>query len=167
MRELIATPAFLVFVLCTWPAVAAFHTHSGDIVADTLAWYAIGAYFVFQSGQPWEAWDYHAYQPLTGTSTSDTIRIGCVSPADPSRCLATAEHAGDRRTPSHHQLDLNYTQNFPLRYGTNLQLRADIFNVYNRRTGYNPQPSVNSSTFGQYLNAFDPRRFQLALNVQF
>ena len=47
MRELIATPAFLVFVLCTWPAVAAFHTHSGDIVADTLAWYAIGAYFVF------------------------------------------------------------------------------------------------------------------------
>ena len=47
MRELTATPAFLVFVLCTWPAVAAFHTHSGDIVADTLAWYAIGAYFVF------------------------------------------------------------------------------------------------------------------------
>lgn len=47
MRELIASPAFLVFVLCTWPAVAAFHTHSGDVVADTLAWYAIGAYFVF------------------------------------------------------------------------------------------------------------------------
>ena len=84
-----------------------------------------------------------------------------------SRWLTRPTRERIRRTPSHHQLDLNYTQNFPLRYGTNLQLRADIFNVYNRRTGYNPQPSVNSSTFGQYLNAFDPRRFQLALNVQF
>jgi hypothetical protein len=119
-----------------------------------LPWRAsLGAFFVLQSGQPWEAWDYHVYQPLTGTSTSDTIRF--------------AEHAGSRRTPAHHQLDFNYTQNFPLANGLNFQLRGDIFNVYNRRTGYNPQPSVNTATFGQYLNAFDPRRFQLAVNVQF
>jgi hypothetical protein len=120
-----------------------------------LPWRAsLGAFFVFQSGQPWEAWDRFVYSPLIGSSTSDTIRF--------------AEHAGSRRTPSHHQLDLNYTQNFPLGgNGLNLQLRGDIFNIYNRRTGYNPQPSVNTSTFGQYLNAFNPRRFQLALNVQF
>src|SRR6185436_8103116 len=119
-----------------------------------LPWRAsIGAFFVFQSGQPWEAWDYHVYQPLSGTSTSDTIRF--------------AEPAGSRHTGSHHQLDFNYTQNFPLSYGMNLQVRGDIFNVYNKRTGYNPQPSLNSSTFGQPLNAFDPRRFQLALNLQF
>ena len=119
-----------------------------------LPWHgSVGAFFVFQSGQPWEAWDRHVYDPLIGTSTSDTIRF--------------AEHAGSRRTPSHHQLDLNYTQSFPLTAGFTMQLRGDIFNVYNRRTGYNPQPSVNTSTFGQYLNSFDPRRFQLAVNFMF
>jgi hypothetical protein len=118
-----------------------------------LAWRAnIGAYFVYQSGQPWEAWDYHVYQPLTGTNTSDTIRF--------------AEPAGSRRSPMHHQLDLNYTQNFPVA-AMNLQLALDMFNVYNKRTGYNPQPSLNTSTFGQAQNAFDPRRFQVALRLQF
>jgi len=118
-----------------------------------LSWNAtVGAFFVFQSGQPWEAIDYHFYQPLVGTSTSDTIR--------------NAEPAGSRRTASHHQLDFNYTQNVPLA-GVNLQFVADMFNVYNRQTGYNPQPSLNSSLFGQSQNSFDPRRFQLAVRVQF
>jgi hypothetical protein len=87
-----------------------------------------------------------------GTSTSDTIRF--------------AERAGSRRTSYHHQLDLKYTQNIPVA-GLNLQLTGDIFNVYNKRTGYNPQPSLNSSLFGVAQNAFDPRRFQLAAKVQF
>jgi hypothetical protein len=118
-----------------------------------LPWRAsAGAFFVFQSGQPWEATDYHFYQPLTGSSTTDTIRF--------------AEHAGTRRTPSHHQLDLNYTQNFPVR-GMNLQFSADMFNVYNKRTGYNYQPSLNSSLFNTPQNAWDPRRFQLAVRAQF
>src|SRR5437763_14011078 len=121
--------------------------------SHTLAWRAsVGASFLFQSGQPWEAWDSHFYQPLVGTSTSDTIRF--------------AEPAGSPHTASHHQLDLKYTQNIPVS-GVNLQLIADIFNAHNKRTGYNPQPSLNSSLFGVPQNAFDPRKFQLQAKIQF
>ncbi len=64
----------------------------------TLPWNgSVGAFGVFQSGQPWEVWDVNVYRHLTGSS-SDTIRF--------------AEPAGSRRTSSHYQLDLNYTQNF-------------------------------------------------------
>jgi hypothetical protein len=115
-----------------------------------LKWNAgVGAYFIYQSGQPWEAWDVEVYRRLAGSSTSDTIRY--------------AEPAGSRRTSSHAQLDLNYTQNFYLgaadRY--NIQLRADIFNVFDSQTGYNVQPSVNSNNFGEPRSWFNPRRVQL------
>jgi len=114
-----------------------------------LKWNAVlGAYFVYQSGQPWEAWDVEVYRNLT-SSTSDTIRY--------------AEQAGSRRTDSHAQLDLNYTQNFYLgaadRY--NIQLRADIFNVFNSQTAYNIEPRVNNANFGQPRTWFNPRRIQL------
>ena len=49
---------------------------------------SIGAYFVAQSGQPWEKWSYEPYIALT-TSTSDATRY--------------AEAAGSRRSPSHYQ----------------------------------------------------------------
>lgn len=114
-----------------------------------LSWNAgVGAYFVYQSGQPWEKWNVEIYREYT-SSTSDTSRY--------------AEPAGSRRTGSHAQLDLNYTQNFYLgaadRY--NIQLRADIFNVFNSQTGYDIEPRVNSAGFGEPRNWFNPRRVQL------
>jgi len=114
-----------------------------------LPWNAgVGAYLIYQSGQPWEAWDYRLYSYLTG-SRSDTIRY--------------AEPAGSRRTSAHTQLDLNYTQNFYLgadgRY--NIQLRADIFNVFNSQTAYNIDPRVNGGHFGEPRSWFNPRRIQL------
>ena len=110
-----------------------------------------GAYLVAQSGQPWESWSYEPYISLT-TSTSDTSRF--------------AEPAGSRVTDGHWQLDLNYTQN--VRLGPiNLQLAADFFNVNNRQTGYNFQPSVHDSTFNQPRDYYDPRRFQLAARFRF
>ena len=57
-------------------------------------------FFVAQSGQPWEPGTTSPTRSLT-TSTSDTNRY--------------AEPAGSRRSDSHYQLDLNYTQNFQLR----------------------------------------------------
>jgi hypothetical protein len=107
---------------------------------------------VAQSGQPWEAWSYEPYIALT-TSTSDTARH--------------AEPAGSRRSPSHWQLDMNYTQNFRLAPRLNLQIAADLFNVFDRQTGYNYQPSVHNSLFGQPRTYFDPRRLQIAARFQF
>jgi hypothetical protein len=90
----------------------------------TLPWNATaGAFGVYQSGQPYQLESYLVYVPLTGTNTSDTNRY--------------AEPAGRRKSPAHHQVDLNYTQNFALPRGLNLQLLIDVFNLYNKQTVYN------------------------------
>ena len=111
-----------------------------------------GAYFVAQSGEPWEAWDSNVYRDLT-SSTSDTIRF--------------AETAGKRTTDTHYQLDLNYTHNFTIFGESNIQLRADIFNVIDNQTGYDIQRKVNDAGFGDPNTYFKPRRFQIAVKYQF
>jgi len=121
--------------------------------AYQLGWHAqAGAFIIAESGTPWEAWNYQLYSNLT-TSTSDTIRY--------------AEPAGSRRTDGHFQLDLDYTQNFPLGGHYNAQLVVDLFNVFNSQTGYNIQQSVHNSLFGQPQNYWDPRRLQIAFRFQF
>jgi hypothetical protein len=118
-----------------------------------LGWNAsAGAYFVFQSGQPWEAWSLEPYRALT-TSTVETNRY--------------AEPAGSRRSPSHWQMDLNYTQNVRLKGRTSLQFVADVFNVFDKQTGYSFEPRVSNSVFGQPRLFFDPRRIQVAARVMF
>ncbi len=111
-----------------------------------------GAYFVAQSGQPWESWNYEPYRSLT-TSTVETNRY--------------SEPAGSRRSPSHWQIDLNYTQNFRMRGHVNLQIAADLFNVFNKQTGYSFEPRVHNSAFGTPRLYFDPRRLQVAARLQF
>ena len=111
-----------------------------------------GAFFVAQSGQPWEEWSFEPYRALT-TSTSETNRY--------------AEKAGLRRSPAHWQLDLNYTQDIRLASRVNLQLAADLFNVFNEQTGYNFEPRRSFAAFGRPRNYYDPRRLQVAARLQF
>lgn len=123
--------------------------------AYTVPWNAsIGAYAIYQSGQPWEAWDASFYNNFPDNDDTD-------------RASKFVEPAGSRRSPAHHQLDLNYTQNFPLMNGMNLQLVGDFYNVYNKQTGYSYQPDKQSPLFGTPRLSFDPRRFQLAARFQF
>ncbi|WP_295799798.1 carboxypeptidase regulatory-like domain-containing protein [uncultured Microbulbifer sp.] len=115
----------------------------------TLDWKAnVGAYFVYQSGEPWEAWDGSIY----GYSSS-TNRY--------------AEPAGSRRTDSHWQMDLNYTQNFNVYADYTLKFRADLFNVFDRQTGYNIDPEVGYYAFGEPRSHYDPRRLQLSVGMDF
>jgi hypothetical protein len=115
----------------------------------TTEWNAdIGFNFVFQSGDVWEAWDGAEY----GYSSS-TIRY--------------AEPAGSRRESSHWQLDLNYAQSFDLSNDLVLKFKADVFNVFDRQTGYSYEPVVSSSTFGEARSLINPRRVQLSVNVSF
>lgn len=118
-----------------------------------LPWNAsVGGYFVAQSGQPWETWSYEPYIALT-TSTSSTNRY--------------AEKAGSRRSDSHWQIDLNYTQNFRFGKRLNLQLLGDVYNIFDNQTGYDIEPIFNSSVYGLPRNYFSPRRLQLAARLQF
>jgi hypothetical protein len=78
-----------------------------------------------------------------------------------------AEPAGSRTTDSHYQLDLSYTQDFPIGNRFNIQLVGDIFNVTDNQTGYNIQNQVNSAGFGDPRTYFNPRRFQLMVRFLF
>ncbi|MEH6395343.1 carboxypeptidase regulatory-like domain-containing protein [Pseudoalteromonas sp.] len=116
----------------------------------TVPWQAnVGAYFVFQSGKPWEAWDGTRY----GYPTSSTSRY--------------SEPAGSRRSASHWQLDLNYTQDFKLTGDFEMQFRADLFNVFNRQTGYNNNPYVTDENFTEARSYYNPRSLQLSVNFKF
>jgi hypothetical protein len=118
-----------------------------------LPWSATaGAYFVAQSGQPWETMSYEPYISLT-TNTNDSARH--------------AEPAGSHRTDAHWQLDLNYTQTVRLKQRYSAQVVMDLFNVANKQTGYNIEPRVHTAGFGTPRNFFDPRRFQIAFRFLF
>ena len=49
----------------------------------------------------------------------------------------------------------------------NLQLAADLFNVFNEQTGYNFEPRRSFAAFGTPRNYYDPRRLQVAARLQF
>ncbi|HEX8151483.1 MAG TPA: carboxypeptidase regulatory-like domain-containing protein, partial [Thermoanaerobaculia bacterium] len=121
----------------------------------SLPWNATaGAFALYQSGQPWEEWNWEVYRNQPGFSgTSDLIRY--------------AEPAGRRRTDDHYQIDFTYTQNIPILTGYNLQLQADVFNLTDNQTGYNVQPAFHSAGFGQPRTFYEPRRFQLTAKFQF
>ncbi|HEV7763735.1 MAG TPA: carboxypeptidase regulatory-like domain-containing protein [Thermoanaerobaculia bacterium] len=117
----------------------------------------IGGFGLYQSGQPWEAWNYEIYRFLPGFSgTSDLARYG--------------EPAGRRRSPAHIQFDASYTQNVPV-FGYNFQFVLDAFNLFDNETGYDLEPSVHRTTtnvrFAEPRNRFDPRRYQLAVRFEF
>ncbi len=118
-----------------------------------LPWKAsFGVFAVAQSGQPWERWSVEPYRALT-TSTVETNRY--------------AEPAGSRRSPTHYQFDLNYTQNFKVGPRATFQLTGDVFNVFDKQTGYSFEPRSLNSAFGTARLYFDPRRIQLAARFLF
>ena len=115
-----------------------------------LPWRARGGmYVIYQSGQPWEAWDSLAYG--LPSYFSSTIRY--------------AEPAGSRRSASHWQLDLSYSQPFRLPAGMEAKLRLDLFNLFDRQTGYNANPYSRDATFGEARNHFDSRRVQVTVGI--
>jgi hypothetical protein len=107
-----------------------------------------GAYLLYQSGEPWETWDglYYGF-------SSSTNRY--------------SEPAGSRTGPSHWQLDLNYVHNFRFADRHNLILRLDLYNVFDNQTGYNINPFLSSSTYGQPRNFYRPRLLEVQLKYQF
>jgi hypothetical protein len=118
-----------------------------------LDWHAsVGAFFVAQSGQPWETHSYLPYAALT-TSTSNTDRY--------------SEPAGSHRSPFHEQLDLNYTQELPFLQRYRAGVVFYVYNVFNKQTGYNVDPNFNSATYGQPISFYDPTRLEMTFRLIF
>lgn len=117
----------------------------------------VGAYFIYQSGQPWQYQDYSVYgadrTTQGSTSTSDTNRY--------------SEPAGSHTTDAHHQVDVNYTQIFWKTRRYRLEGMVDIYNLFNKQTGYNIQSSVHSANPGLPQTYYAPRRTQLGVRFLF
>ncbi|MAD76643.1 MAG: TonB-dependent receptor [Rheinheimera sp.] len=120
----------------------------------TLDWDAnVGAYFLYQSGQAWETWsaEYYGHAPTSSYYAAN----------------AYAEKAGSRRTSSHWQVDLNYTQNFAVTDKLNMKFQIDIFNLFDRQTGYNVNPYDYQANYGEARSFYLPRRIQLSVGIDF
>jgi hypothetical protein len=124
-----------------------------------LPWKAsIGAFGLYQSGEPWETWDVEAYRPLLNS-------IGSTSTSSISRF---AEPSGSRESDDHYQIDLNYTQDFALGgSGMNVQGMLEIFNVTNNQTGYDIEPIRNLPNYGTPRAFYDPRRIRIGVKLEF
>jgi hypothetical protein len=101
--------------------------------------------------------DFRTWLVPAGIAFSSSPAIRRVTPSPPVRA----------QTSSHWQLDLNYTHNFTFCGDTNLQLRADLSNVFDRQTGHGIESRVNMAGFGETQRFYNPRRLQLAVKFQF
>jgi hypothetical protein len=120
--------------------------------AHGVPWNAtIGAFALYQSGEPWETHSHVPYLPIGG-STSDTNRF--------------AEPAGSRKGDDHYQIDLNYTQNIPIS-GYNFQVILDGFNLTDNQTGFNYEPRLSAAGYGNPQSFYAPRRYQVQFRFEF
>lgn len=71
--------------------------------------------------------------------------------------------------PSYWTVDLSLMKRFalPITEDTNLEFRADFFNLFNRVNLFIPAVDMNSPVFGQSTQSFDARQIQLALKLSF
>jgi hypothetical protein len=69
--------------------------------------------------------------------------------------------------PSILQNDFALTRSFPLSGAQVLQVRWEVFNVFNKVNFNAPITSLNSASFGQIQTAGDPRIMQFALKFNF
>ncbi len=69
--------------------------------------------------------------------------------------------------PGLNNWDMSLIKDTHITESTNLQFRAEFFNTFNHAQFYNPDGTINHSTFGLVTSARDPRIGQLGLKFQF
>jgi hypothetical protein len=71
------------------------------------------------------------------------------------------------RGPNYASVDLSFVREFDLAGSARLQLRTEIFNVFNRVNLGLPVADLNSPSFGRILSAGPPRLTQIAVRLFF
>jgi len=75
---------------------------------------------------------------------------------------------GSERSPGYKNVDANLSKSFTLYRETNLQFRANFYNVLNTVSLAAPQNDISSATFGQITNTLSTeRQIELALKLSF
>ena len=78
-----------------------------------------------------------------------------------------SEHRGAVRGPGFGRWDLSLFKNFKVTEGSNIQFRAEAFNIWNHTNYSGVDSGIDSSTYGQIVSTRDPRNVQLALKFTF
>ena len=71
------------------------------------------------------------------------------------------------RAPDYTNLDLEVAKTTKLTERVTMQLRAEMFNIFNHAQFKAPDTNINDSTFGQLTSTYDPRIIQFAVRFQF
>jgi Carboxypeptidase regulatory-like domain len=69
--------------------------------------------------------------------------------------------------PGQNEWDITFSKRISINENKYFQFRTDIFNLWNRTQFLNPDGNFSNSTFGQVLQAHDPRLVQFALKFYF
>ena len=69
--------------------------------------------------------------------------------------------------PGENQWDITFSKRIAITEAKYFQFRADIFNLFNKTEFVNPDGNFSNTTFGQVLQARDPRAIQFALKFYF
>ena len=69
--------------------------------------------------------------------------------------------------PGRSQFDLSIIRNLPLHQDRRLQLRLEIFNLFNRTNFFNPGISLGTAQFGRISQAADGRSIQFGARFTF
>jgi hypothetical protein len=116
--------------------------------------------------------------PCAGCGSRDSwARTGYFSPSAyaspllPPYTYGTFGNSGRNSLigPSYFDTDMSAAKNFPFlpRENSRVQVRADVFNLFNRVPFNNPTTSSASSVFGRITSAGNARQVQLALRLEF
>ena len=69
--------------------------------------------------------------------------------------------------PGYANVDMSAFKAFRIREGISLELRWEVFNLFNRANFSNPSGNFSSASFGQITSARDPRIMQVGLKLRF
>ncbi len=118
-------------------------------------------YQTFQSGQP---------EPCPKGSTLPGCGYFYLTPtqfADPTLGTFATTPRSICCGPGQNEWDITFSKKFSITEARYFQFRADVFNLFNKSQFVNPDGNFSDSTFGQVLEARDPRLFQFALKFYF
>ena len=107
--------------------------------------------------------------PCGGTVTSDCAHhyLNPSQFADPTLGQFATTPRSICCGPGENQWDMTFSKRITLSETKYFQFRADIFNLFNKTQFVNPDGNFSNTTFGQVLQARDPRLLQFALKFYF
>jgi hypothetical protein len=124
----------------------------------------IGSLFFFGTAAPQLTGNLQILNPkapghyyLNPAQFSDPLPQGTFSTTRRSICCG----------PGENQWDITFSKRIAITEAKYFQFRTDIFNAFNRTEFVNPDGNFSNSTFGQVLQARDPRLLQFALKFYF